>query len=643
MPKVAGVFGARPGQALVIIAAATFFVLITVTAVALDGANWFLTRRQLQLAADSAALAGVAALRDGADTSQAWNVAYQYVISNTTGLNLTLEPLTPLEGAGSNLTRGIEVTDDTVRVALKGTVRGLFTELIGIDSFTIHARAMAGFSGTGLLPIAVRRYDKFNTPKTDYVANQTVLGQGWGWDQRSSYATQQWWPQPHFPGTPLEVWIPQSPYASGPPSGGTPGPEVPILGAGVATNNGASYFNGFINLDIRQITAPPTEYLSGVTPGTNPQTLKDLESSYIKTGYRNPRVPQVGDQIAVLNGVSNAFTAHVVKEFYKAGYTMGSIVPVIIYDGIVWERPGYTVQACAAGVSGCSLLNSVPSTVTAEVSYNVTISPDVQSPDLNMYVTVEVFPLPDTDQVEVTLPSNPVFVPSSGRTFQVKVKQKHPHTNDVPPQLDPPVVAVVRLRFEEANTHIVKYASVVFRSASTPSEHVIMADPGEVLIDTSGQHGATVTLYSMGVNGYSASGVLLTADMSCQPGLPSWLNLTWNPASQKLNIANGSTRSATVTLTSSPQGQATGDYLLCIRHGDNSHYTTVTVKLRSPWQDPPAASYVVVQGYANVMITRYGPNPSNPNTVFGQIVSPIVPSFAALDPQGRMVRLMDWR
>lgn len=643
MPPNSGLMKPRSGQALVIIAAATFFVLITVTAVALDGANWFLTRRHLQLAADSATLAALAAMRDGRDTNQAWNVAYQYVISNTAGLNLTLEPLTPPEGSGSSLTKGIEVTDDTVRVALKGTVRGLFTELIGIDTFTIRARAMGGFSNTGLLPIAVRRYDKFNTPKTDYVANQSVLVQGWGWDQRSSYATQQWWPQPHFPGTPMEVWVPQSIYTSGVPPA-TPGPEVPILGAGVATNNGASYFNGFINLDIRQISAPPTEYLSGVTPGTNPQTLKDLESSYIKTGYRNPKIPQVGDQIAVLNGVSNNFTAHAVKEFYKAGYTTGSVIPVIIYDGIVWDRPGYTVQACAAGVGGCSLLNNVPSTVTAEVSYDVTITPDNQSPPLSVYVSAQVFPLPDTSQVEVTLPSNPIGVPPSGYNFVMKVKQKHPHINDNPPQLDPPVVAVVRLRFEEANTHIVKYASVVFRSASTPSEHVIMADPGEVLIDTSGQHSATVTLYSMGVNGYSASNVPLSADISCQPGLPSWLNLIWNPSSQKLSIANGSTRSATVTMTSSDQGQATGDYQLCIRHGDNDHYTTVTIKLRAPWLDPPAATYVVVQGYALVMITRYGPNSNNPNTVYGQVVSELSPTLSGIQGlRGKLIRLVDWR
>ncbi len=632
-----------PAQALVIIAAATFFVLITVTAVALDGANWFLTRRHLQLAADSAALAALAALRDGADTAQAWNVAYQYVISNTVGLNLTLEPLTPPVGSGSNLTRGIEITEDSVRVALQGRVQGIFTELVGIDTFTISARAMGGFSNTGLLPIAVRRYDKFDTPKTDYVANRSVLAQGWGWDQRSTYATQQWWPQPHFPGTPLEVWVPMSPYTSGAPPA-VPGPEVPILGAGVATNNGASYFNGFINLDIRQITAPPTEYLSGVTPGTNPQTLKDLESSYIKTGYRNPKVPLVGDQIAVLNGVSNNFTAHAVREFYKAGYTTGSVIPVIVYDGIVWDRPGYTVQACAAGVGGCSLLNNVPSTVTAEVSYNVTITPDNNSPGLSIYVAAEVFALPDTSQVEVTLPSNPIGVPPSGTSFVMKVKQRHPRLNEDPPQLDPPVVAVVRLRFEEANTHIVKYASVVFRSAATPPEHVIMADPGEVLIDTAGQHSGTVTLYSMGVNGYSASNVTLTADMSCQPGLPSWLNLTWNPTSQKLSIVNGSTRSASVTMTSTNQGQATGNYQLCVRHGDNNHYTTVTIKLRSPWEDPPAASYVVVQGYAMVMVTRYGPNENNPNTVYGQVVSEISPTLEGLRGfRGKIIRLMDWR
>ena len=73
------------------------------------------------------------------------------------------------------------------------------------------------------------------------------------------------------------------------------GPIIALVGQGAAPSNAAS-FRGFVALDIRNFqsqTPPSNVFYNGVTAGTNANTLKALEASWVATGYPGPNFPPV--------------------------------------------------------------------------------------------------------------------------------------------------------------------------------------------------------------------------------------------------------------------------------------------------------------------------------------------------------------
>lgn len=616
--------GRHHGQALIIVALSLCFVLVGVTAVGIDGANYILKRRNLQHAADAAALGALQRLSEGGTTADAFAVAQSYAISNTTPLTITA--LTPNVGTGDGLTNGVEIGGQEVRVALNQPIPTFFTGILGFDTLLVSAHARARTSDQGLLPIAVRRYNASANPQTDFVARSTTP---WGYENHSNYCTVNNWSKPNYPGQFMTVWVPNASYEAAETA---PGPEAPILGAGVTTNNGVASFNGFINLDIRHIGTPPAEYYSGVYPGINPQTLKDLEGSYIATGYRNPNKPKIGDQVAILEGVSNADTAHVVHEFYQAGYTAGSVIPVIIYDGIVWDRPGYTLEVYPSGQPSDNI-NAVPVSRTTSVAYDIKITPDPQTPtplQANLsYSIMNHY----TSTVEINLSPTTVSIPAGGVTLPgaLTVHQEN--------GADPPVVAVLTIKAVESSTQVTKWQSVTYRSDSTPQDYTIYANPKEITIDRGGGHGATIDLTFQGVNGYTANNKPIDSNVVGQSGMPSgWFNTSWHPPSQKVDIKTNKT-SGSLTL-SGTENANTGSYTLRI-YFDDDHYANVAMSILGPWVDPTWDKYIVVQGYSLFKITQFTPS-NQPNEVDGYAVGPLVEHFQDLPVRGRSVRLTDW-
>ncbi len=132
------------GQALVLFVL-VLAVLLGIIALAVDGGYALVQRRQMQYAADAAALAGARALalhwtRDGVD-----DAVERYARAN-----------------GAERWSWTQVDGNTIRVEVERSFPTFFAGVVGIRQMSARARAEASFSGAkragGLLPIAVEQF-----------------------------------------------------------------------------------------------------------------------------------------------------------------------------------------------------------------------------------------------------------------------------------------------------------------------------------------------------------------------------------------------------------------------------------------------------------------------------------------------------
>ncbi|UCC86705.1 MAG: hypothetical protein JSV81_17910 [Anaerolineales bacterium] len=343
------------GQALIVLTLFFLFVFLVMAALAVDGTIIYLRRRQLQNMADAAALAAAEYLSQHKDLETAYDVAENSIAENkgrvewySTDPDNPLPPSTNI-GAGVDLLMGIEIGGDLcdVRVALAwGDMGTYFTQFFGRRTLQVGARAHAHCAKAGgLVPIAVRRFgderhwnmDLKNVNQAQVYCDecstqQSLLEQG---KQNAidflriegSDVITQW---PGFPDLTEEFY-------ETPPDAATdisPGRDHWILGSGVVPNVGTTSYSGLVNLDIRHVSAPPLEYYNGVEPGTQSNTLKDLGEYYIRKGYCCD-IPDPGDQVAMYNGTSAAFSPEALQQTYNVSET----IAVIIYNGHVLSAP----------------------------------------------------------------------------------------------------------------------------------------------------------------------------------------------------------------------------------------------------------------------------------------------------------------
>jgi Flp pilus assembly protein TadG len=346
------------GQSIVILALFFFLAFLVFAALSVDGTMIYLRRRQLQNMADAAALAAAERLSQNKDEATAYQSAMDSIAGNGGRVEwystlTTPNPITTNVGSGLNLIKGIQITNACdVRVALQWSDMGTyFTQFFGRQTLQVGARAHAGCNKAGgLQPIAVKRFgDEFDTydgkgtppnkkkpstiycgdnPRCDTRLTLSSQGNGTAYDflRPSGLDVITTWP------TGTLLYQSPSPYAN--KDSGAPGREYFILGQGVGPNVGNSSYGGWVNLDIRHISSPPREYYNGVYTGTNTNTLKDLGEYYIRHGYCCD-IPEPGDEVAMLSGVSADFAAKAFQETYD----IGDVVAVIVYNGTVYHSP----------------------------------------------------------------------------------------------------------------------------------------------------------------------------------------------------------------------------------------------------------------------------------------------------------------
>ena len=355
--------GARQGntgQVLVIFALA-IVVLVAAAGIAFDIGRFYAERRFLQNAADAGALAAANALIRGDTPTEAdaaaRDVLARNFLSSPNGSNPQLPPATPEYEPGhagdpNYLTNGILINGSDVRVAVKSDVGYTFGRVVGFASNTIGGRARVNTIGE-MLPVAVRHY--INAPGDgtgtyvcdpgpndfqDLIATRDTSCLGNDANGPSTRTAPS-------PGNPFDAVNPDSDPAHH-------GPIISIVGDDAKPSNNAS-FRGFVALDVRNFASnspPTTVYYNGVTSGTAPNTLKDIESGWVATGYPGPDFPPVtvpadpNDQIGLMDGNS----AGIVVDAIGDRYGPGDEVLCAVYSGTTMTIPdfAFTVPSAVA-------------------------------------------------------------------------------------------------------------------------------------------------------------------------------------------------------------------------------------------------------------------------------------------------------
>ncbi len=154
------------GQALVV-AVVFMTVLLGLTGVVLDVGSWFRAQRAAQATADAAALAGAQALP--ADPASAMTLAMQYANANGAGL-----------APGNVKLLATTSPNDTIKVTVRRTVPGLFSQIFSIASADVGAgaaaRAFKPGSAKWVAPVAVNlMHPKLSGPGCPCFRQATTL------------------------------------------------------------------------------------------------------------------------------------------------------------------------------------------------------------------------------------------------------------------------------------------------------------------------------------------------------------------------------------------------------------------------------------------------------------------------------------
>lgn len=394
------------GQAAVLITLLLMFAFIVLAALAIDGGNLYVVRRDLQNMADAACLAGATELALGGDEAGAIVSARDYVIRN--GGQFFSEWTGPDDnlGSGSGLIYGIEVAGADVRVALQEEVPTYFTMIFNRSGATVgagsHCNRSAGWGP--LLPIAVRRYE-YNaddeTMQLDLLSNKSA-------DPRPGDLPCETAGTCHYPQTSIGVPLPSrygemlfyglrdeykpttgtvdSPQTGNIDCDLPPGDDnydgVCILGVHASTNDGTENYTGWVALDIRNIVGPGSPAYPSSPAYFNEAdgqaaTNKALASEWFcERGWRGEVLPVLGDQLAFLPGVSADFAPKGMLAC-DPPWQVGDQFIGVVYSGYVWEIPDLevSVEPAYGEIEGVS-----PGTTQA-ITYTVTLKKPPESPD----------------------------------------------------------------------------------------------------------------------------------------------------------------------------------------------------------------------------------------------------------------------
>ncbi|MDP2181736.1 MAG: pilus assembly protein TadG-related protein [Actinomycetota bacterium] len=123
--------------AVAVIVAILLIVFIGLSAVVVDAGYWYTVRRQLQTAADAAALAGCQDLILDKSDAEIWATVESYAGMNAVIPANSITVIAPSSGGLS------DITSDSVKVAVGTESRSFFGRVFGVEQTTIRAQANA--------------------------------------------------------------------------------------------------------------------------------------------------------------------------------------------------------------------------------------------------------------------------------------------------------------------------------------------------------------------------------------------------------------------------------------------------------------------------------------------------------------------
>ena len=629
------------GQALVVVAL-SMTVLIGFAAVAVDVGRFMGEKRFLQNVADAAALGAARVLKEGGAATEAEATARAILAANAVhgpnGVTPPPPPLIPAYESGHwgeprYLQEGILITGSEVRVAVRDAVPHTFGRILGFVEQNVSARARAGTSG-GLLPIAVRRYiyppgpnTNATTPCADQrnrfmaffaTADTACLGS-------ESDASLRAAPSEGAAFDPLDPGSDPSRH----------GPVVEILGQGAQPNN-SSDFRGFLALDIRNFsTTTSRAYYNGVTPGTNANTLKDIEAQWIAAGgYPGPAFPSVvtppdpNDQVGVLTGNS---TGKAIDEM-RRWFVPGDEVLVAVYPGSVMSIPDFAMAP--PGTIALPTSGTVASAGSFKVSRNQAFSGTVELstlPDLldpaNPMVTGVLAPT-----APITYSPNPV-TPSLGNGATVTM-------GNVTVTGGTPGIYALWVQGHSGSPYLTtKQEPFAVRIGTVDRDFSMNADANEKSVSSAGQSVSfTLELQNSPSRNTSFGGaVTLTVDGP----LPAGTGGVSFSSSSVTPTRDGRTTTLTIATGTLPQGA----YRFVVRAtGMNGDATPrkVTRLLPLTVHVAPAgggnAEYVDIAGFAVMRLASL-----DANTVTAYAITPVIADQNdARLRRGQRARLLPW-
>jgi hypothetical protein len=613
------------GQVLVIFAI-LLVVLLGFTGLAVDVGRQNAQQRHLQTAADAAALAGCKALIDGASDSaastQARSIARINLERSPIGIagDVAADPDRVYEdghaGDPAYLQSGVLVAGTTVRVAISSDVPTTLARVVGVGSLGTVGRAKCSLQGGPAVPIVARRYEGAPGPGSgfvDFLASEPTSTSGQmdpnsvlGYDLRT------------------------------PASELTPGPTFDLYGPGAKASNDSS-FRGFVALDVRNFQSTTSRvYYSGVTPGTNANTLKNMQGDYIVTGYNGPAFPPVtqpadpNDQVAIMNGND---TSMVVGNFDQV-HQVGERILLAVYSGTVMQIPDFAVTpptAISLPSTTSTPLSGPNFSVTRNDAFNSTVTlhlhgdaaaADVGHPEWDIVPDPSVTPPAAGDMNEPTWSTN-VFIPAKKGTT---VSMSGIQTNAIPPG-----IYTAWLEGHSGNPYFqTRRSPVPIKVGGAVRDFSLANSTTNASIDLLGGS-ATIPIYvsttTASSTKWGAAGSAVTlgvdagsfTDCSLDPDVIGAGQLTLS-ASSVTPTSSGS--GALSNLTISSVGLAPGCYRFNVRaYGTNAdgqpvvHIQPITFTVATSASD---GSYVDIIGFAVFEVTNV-----SANSITGRAVSAI--------------------
>lgn len=632
------------GQAAALVALLMFLGLIAFAALALDGAMTYLVRRDLQNVADAAALAACTDLTNNGTNSSALITATSVVAANLGSYEpfVGANPPSTNIGTGQGLVQGIEVSDPQVRVAVHRTVPTVLTQFLGRGDSIMVAQARCDLrAGGGLMPIAVQRYDGgTGGTMTDYIANKTAPI----YPTDSAMVTISSPPARYPPSFQVPVPLAQYTASDGALADTNTGPEVLLLGQSAETNNNTSSMRDLVLLDIRNVGSQTAlEYYNGAD--SQADAAKDMSQNWIyQHGYPGP-YPEIGSQVAILDGASNNFTARAMD---TAGYRPGDVVATIVYDGYVWTVPDYKVTLTPAANNG--IATTLPVDSSTAVAYTINIVKDGPQDwagllNFNLFLNFSNGPAPTGTQI--TLNGNPVTpdvgytilnVPQAGWTGTLRIWNTDAITiGQYLTGLNLGAQSSLGLwRGSSSNFGFGAIATNDY-SARTDSTH----------LDVRQGASNSVGLITFGVgtalpNSGQGCSAAVHADILLNSAIQPWG--TYFSSAQNSTVRIRRNQDKLVSLALNARSSApTGDYVVrvtvnspCNSLTIPAHSVDVPISIGIPAPTATPNRFVFIQGYAVFRISRV-----DANDVWGYAISPLYQSYNDIRI-GLRPRLIPW-